>query len=177
MSRAKFAALTLATTALAASGCGGSSKTGSTEATTAATSPTTPATTAATTHPTGTPLTRAALIAKGDAICARANAKTSVLTANSVQAFARVYPQIAIYNRTEAAELGRIVPPPSLAGDWARMIADLEQHSRYIDEVAHDIDTHADRAIAHPFSQAGTLIADLIETGKRDGFAHCSKLS
>jgi hypothetical protein len=174
MSRTQLAAIAVAATALAISGCGGSSKTSATATTTAASTP--PASTADTAPPNGKPLTRAALIAAGDAICARANAKTIVLQASSIKELARIYPQVAIYHRAEAAELKKLVPPASLANDWSRMISDLERQSRYVNEVARDINKQDERAARHPFEMADTTIGDLIETGKRAGFAHCSKL-
>lgn len=174
MLHTQLAALALAATALAASGCG-SSKTSSSASSSAAATP--PATTAtATTPAAGQPLTRAVLIEKGDAICARANTKTSIMTVTSIKDFTRVYPQVAIYNRTEATELGKLVPPSSLAHDWAQMINDLNLHSRYANEVARDIEQKSAKA-GRNFELANNALSQLIETGKRDGFAHCSKLS
>jgi hypothetical protein len=176
MPRLQFAALTLAAIALAATGCGGSSKTSSTAANAPAVS-TSASTTAASTQAAGTPLTRAALIASGDPICARANAKTSVLTANTVRDYVRIFPQIALYHRTEAAELAKLSPPASLTHDWRQMVSDLELQSRYVTEAAHDLAQKNDHAAAKHYERANAMLSGVIAIGRRDGFAHCSKLS
>jgi hypothetical protein len=117
------------------------------------------------------------LIVKGDAVCARANAKTSVLVANTVQDYARIFPQIALYHRTEAAELAKLSPPASLTHDWRQIVSDLELQSRYVSEAAHEIVQKNEHAAAKHYESANTLLSDVITIGRRDGFAHCSKLS
>ena len=174
-------ALAFAATALAASGCSESSKTGSTAAATATVSAAQVAATPPPTVPpakvaTGTPLTRSELIAQAEAVCTRVNAKSSALVANNVQEFTRTFPQLAIYNRTEAAELSKLVPPAAMAHVWVRMIDDLQLHSQYVSEVARDLE-QKNKIAATRFVQANKVIENLVETAKQAGFDHCSKLS
>jgi hypothetical protein len=48
--------------------------------------------------------------------------------------FARVYPQVAIYDRTEAAELSKLVPPAAMAQDWARIVNNIKLHAKYVSD-------------------------------------------
>lgn len=175
-------AATFAVTALVASGCGGSSKTTSTTTTTAASvSSTETATQPTITAPTvklatGTPLTRTALIANAEAICAKANAKTSVLTVSSIQALARTYPQIAIYNRTEAGELAKLVPPAAMVQPLTTMINDLELHSQYLIVAAHNVE-QKNKSIVQGLLAANKFVLNLLHTARQAGFNHCGKLS
>jgi hypothetical protein len=184
MLRKQLAALTLAAVTFATAGCGGSSKTGTdtqTAAATAATGSSSSAPAAGTTTlaklATGRPLTRTALIATADKICARTNAKTHALQTESIAGIARTFPQVALYHRNEAIELAALVPPPSMARDWELIVHDLQLHSQYLNEVARAIDRKDQHAATHPFEHANTVINEVIETARRAGFAHCSKLS
>ncbi|HXQ01078.1 MAG TPA: hypothetical protein VN845_13565 [Solirubrobacteraceae bacterium] len=175
-------AAAFAVTALVASGCGGSSKTTTTGTTTAANVSSTETTTQATTTAptvkiaTGTPLTRATLIADAEAICAKANAKTSVLVVSSINALTRTYPQIAIYNRTEAGELAKLVPPTTMVPTLTTMIDDLNLHSQYLLVAVHDIEQKS-KSIAQGLIAANKFILNLLTTARQAGFDHCGKLS
>ncbi len=178
-----IAALALGTIALAASGCGGSSKTTATDTTTAANVSSTetssspaPATAPTVKLATGTPLPRATFVSDAEAICAKANAKTSVLTVSSIAALARTYPQIAIYNRTEAGELAKLVPPTSMTQTLTTMVGDLELHSKYLILAAHDIEQKS-KSIAQGLLAANRYILNLLHTARQAGFDHCGKLS
>lgn len=179
-----FAATAFAVTALAASGCGGSSKGASTTTAanasstetnaTTATSP--PVTTPTVNFATGTPLTRAAFISHADAICAKTNAKTRVLVASSIQGLTRTYPQIAIYHRTEAGELAKLVPPASMTQTLTTMVDDLDLHSQYLIVAVHDIEQKS-KSIAQGLLAANKFIVNMLDTARQAGFNHCGKLS
>lgn len=177
---AHLAALALAAIALAVSGCGGSSKTGSTT-TAAATKRTTtaaPPTIAAATVKvaTGKPLTRATLISKGDAICARRNAKLMAISVAKQGGFARVFPEVAIYDSTESSELSKLVPPASLAHDWARIINIAHLYSEYINRIASDIQTGSYASARTLIDTSEGMHRRLMVATKRDGFRHCSEV-
>jgi hypothetical protein len=171
-------ALGLTSTALAVSGCGGSSKTGSTTtvATTAqATTAATPAAVKSTVKvATGRPLTRSALIAKGDAICARANKKLGAITVTTQADFVRVLPQIAIYDSTEFSELGKLVPPASLVRDWGRIINASHLFSEYVNQVAINAQAtkQVDALLIHTAEAAQGKMESI---ARHDGFKECTK--
>jgi hypothetical protein len=174
-----LATLALTATALVASGCGGTSKTTTTAtalttATATTTAGSTPGTATTVRIASGKPLIRSQWLAYGDAICARAKAKTSALTVSSIPDFARVYPQIAIYNRIEAGELSKLVPPTSAAHDWTQIVGNLEQHAQYVREVARYIQAKQENSAGTPFHLANVAIEQMLATAKRDGFKKCS---
>ncbi|MGA9874414.1 MAG: hypothetical protein WBQ21_01230 [Solirubrobacteraceae bacterium] len=187
MLQTQLFALALAATALAVSGCGGSSKAGST--TTVATAPvttTTPATTTSADTPapttaaakvaTGKPLTRAKLIAQGDAICARANTKLSAVSIASYKEFPRVLPQVALYNTIELKELSKLVPPASLTSDWARIISSDQLYSEYINRIANYAQANNYSSATPLIHTAESIHKQLTEVAKRAGFKHCSQI-
>lgn len=172
-----FAALTLGAVALVASGCGGSSsKTGSASTASAKAAPTTAIfpTTPAVKLASGKPLSRARWIAEGDAICARANTKLAPISIRSTADFGRLLPQIAIYTRAESAELSKLVPPRSMAHDWAQIVNDLRLYSAYGNAIARYALAKNDSAARPLFAAAATLHEKMFAIALRDGFRHCS---
>jgi hypothetical protein len=178
-----IAALGLAVAAFAASGCGGSSKSPSSTTSTSSSS-STPTTTTNTNVSTvsnapliiatGKPLTRTVWISKGDAICGRTNTKLSATTVKNSEDFARLLPQAALYDRTEAVELSKLVPPPAMAQDWAQIVDGLQKFgelSAKAGEYAQAKNTNEGIpvfAAANKAQQEATAIA------KKDGFKVCS---
>jgi hypothetical protein len=190
-------ALGLAAVALAISGCGGSSKTGSTTASatvatgTASTATSTTATTTATTTTptlptvtkttvklaTGRPLTRTALIAKGDAICARANKKLLAISIKNEDEFVRVLPQVAVYNSTESKELGKLVPPASLAHDWAQIINAAHLYSEYVKHIAAYAQETSYQAASPLVHTAEEVRKQMRTVAGHDGLKHCEEVA
>lgn len=182
MLHSQFAALGLAATALAASGCGNSSKTTSSASipqTTAAQS-TTNAQTAPTSHTkeikikTGPQLTRAALIAKGDAICTRIDAQLEAAKNSTEQDLARDLPLAATADQQEAAELSKLVPPTAIAKDWSEILNDIQAFSVYTAKAAGYAETGK-------FPEATSLVVagnavqkKFTILARRDGFKVCS---
>lgn len=182
MSRTTLAALTLAATALAASGCGGSSSGGSSAATTGTTAAATTAQTAAVTPPavttvkvaTGTPLTRAQLTARANAVCQGANAKLSAITMITTKEVERELPQEAIYRTVEAGELAKLIPPAALTRQWSSLINDFHLYAAYTQALV-------------PYARAGNLRSgislvrpaakvqeQLTADARRIGIVHCA---
>lgn len=175
MSRIRLSVLALGAVVLAASGCGGSSKTRS-AATPATTAP------AATPPPaapmlklaSGTPLTRAEWIAKGDAICNRSNIKISSVTVRAMPEYATALPQIVTYERAEAHELSKLVPPASMAHDWAQIVNGLQLDSNYISTLAGYARENKYSNTNPLVEKANSLHKQIAELAKRDGFTRCS---
>jgi hypothetical protein len=142
-----LAAIMLAATALTASGCGKSAK----------------------------PLTRAQLIAKGDAICRRINRKLASTNIKSEQDIARVAPKLASYEQEALADLGRLVPPASMADDWKVIVAGaqtLADNVAKLGEYAKANNLKAGRAL---IVSSEKVQRELQTTAKRDGFKDCSQ--
>lgn len=178
--------LGIAISALAAAGCGGSSKTGSTASVAAATTTAATTATTATAPPTitattikvatGTPLSVTTLVAKGDAICASANAKISAISVKTQADFRRVLPQVAIYNATESNELDKLVPPASLASDWARIINAAHLYSAYVNRIAGVAQTSSYTTTAGPLIQTAEGVhKQMVSIARHDGFKHCAQ--
>ena len=182
------ASIALTAVAFAASGCGGSST--STQTTTVAstqpaattTAQSTATTPVVTTHATtvklatGTPLTRAAFIAKGEAICARTNAELSSSVVKSHQDLLRVLPQAAIYDKTEAQELSRLVPPSALAQSWTQIVNDFQRFGEYSDRVAEYARANDRKSQQSLTTTAEKLHEKVAALAKRDGFNECAQI-
>jgi hypothetical protein len=175
-----IAALGLAALALAASGCGKSSTTSTTSAaagsaatTAIASQPTTPV---VITVAKGTPLPRATWIARGDAVCKATNAKLSATVAKTTADFVRLLPQAAIYEHTEAVELSKLVPPPAMAANWARMVNETQGFSEDSIKLAAYVrakNSQTGRLVLHAVNR---LQQGFTTLARRYGFKICSNL-
>lgn len=202
MSHSKLAAIVIAAVALGVSGCGGSSKTGSTttvastptQTTTAqtTTAQTTPAqTTSAQTSSTpttpvlpstgepikiksGTPLTRRVLIAKAEPICERANAELDSTKIKSIEDYARVLPQTASYDRIEANELSKLVPPAAMAKAWTEIVTGLQKFGEYTEMVAEYAQAKKFTTAVPIFTAGRATHEKLAAIAKRNGFKECA---
>lgn len=183
MLHTQLAPLALAVTALAISGCGGSSKTTSTATATSASATTTGTTTTAaapaSSSESGTTkaLTRAELIAKANAICARVKAKGATITVTTRQDYVTLLPSLVTYLQTAVAEMSKLTPPASLANDWQTIVADnrtLAETAGQIVTYANANDLKATSAIVSTLKQTGTQLANVT---RRDGFTSCTYLS
>jgi hypothetical protein len=163
-------ALTLVAAALAASGCGGSSKGTATATSASAASQTSSAASSK-------PLTRSELIARGDAICYRLNAKRASLTINRPQDYERLVPPLATYELAAAAEMGRLTPPTSMARDWQQMVSG----ARTVAQATGRFHTYAEAStgkIARTIDLVlGKGIDELVHAAKHAGFKDCSRFS
>lgn len=184
MSRNALAALTLAATVLAASGCGGGSSGSSSSKSSATAAGTTAASTtgAAVTPPpvtpvavaTGTPLTRAQLIAKANAICGRTNAKLAAMGFITVKEIERVFPQEVIYRTRETNELSKLVPPAGMVHTWSTLINDFHVYSAYSQAIvpyAHAHNLHGALPLVSPTEKAE---ARLHSDAAHAGIARCA---
>jgi hypothetical protein len=156
MSRPLLAALALAATALTASGCGGSA--GSTK-----------------------PLTRSELIARGDAICRRINAKISTITVSSAQDYARLAPPLAAYEQTAVAEMRKLTPPASMANDWkqivtgAQMLADGTAKLGEYAQTSNPFQAHQTPSVHAAFVATTEGAKQIVTAAQREGFNDCAQ--
>jgi hypothetical protein len=189
MRHTRLVALALAATTLLVAGCGGSSKTdatttaavtpptNTTETTsTAASTTTSPATTATVKVASGTPLTRARWISTGDAICAHLFAQIDANPVKSASDFGHVLPQVAIYERTEAAELAKLVPPASKVHDWQQILSNTEREATNTAKLGESAQAGQFNATS-PLSKATEKLEIQVSTiAKHNGFTQCSRL-
>jgi hypothetical protein len=197
MSHSKLAAIVIAAVALGVSGCGGSSKTGSTTtvastptqtttAQTTSTQTTTAQTSSTTTTPvlpstgepikikSGTPLTRRVLIAKAEPICERANTELDSTKIKSIEDYARVLPQTASYDRIEANELSKLVPPAAMAKAWTEIVTDLQKFGEYTEMVAEYAQAKKFTTAVPIFTAGRATHEKLAGIAKRNGFKECA---
>jgi hypothetical protein len=166
----QLATLTAATAAVVTSGCG-SSKTGSAASIAHATTPTTATVPLAI----GKPLTRAQLIAQGDAICASTNAKIKAISAKTNAEIINALPQAAIYYNAEAESLSKLVPPASISRDWSQIVNDIELTSRYTSGTARYAKENQKKTAARLYKEGLKLRERWLAIAKRDGLKVCSE--
>lgn len=177
-------ALLLTMITLVASGCGGSSKAEVTTSASSTTTTTTASTSAVTPTPTpkvavvrlasGTPLTRAEWIKKGEAVCAKLNAQLAANTIRTPSDFARVLPQAAAYERAEFNSLVKLAPPASMSKDWQHFLTATEEWAENSLKVAN-LATPGNFNINTPLAVATKNIHEhLAAIAKRDGFKECA---
>ena len=131
MSAARLAVLTLAALAFGVMGCGGSAKSANPTAHTETGGQTVAKTTGEAQPGTGQArgakhVTKAELLVKANAICARIRARVRREKPASIQALGREAPGIASYEHEALRELDQLVPPASLRHNWKRVVRGIE---------------------------------------------------
>ncbi len=121
------------------------------------------------------PLTRAQLIAKGDAICYRLNARRASTRIDRPADYERLVPALAAYELAGASEMSTLTPPPALAQDWRRMV----EGARTIAQATARI-RNARLAGSKSFAEAIEPvlykgIEELTGAAKSAGFKECSR--
>lgn len=145
----RIAAVALAAATLAASGCGSSSK----------------------------PLTRAELTAKADTICKTVTAKLASKTIKSQQDIARIAPELAGFEQAALADLGKLVPPAELEGDWKRFVAGaqtLAENTAKLGEYARSNNLKAAKGL---ILSSVAVQKQMVATAKRDGLKDCEQVA
>ncbi len=193
MLHSHLGALALMAVAIATSGCGGSSsktattaaasssQTSSTQTPADQTSSTQTSSTQTSAAPlvgvttvhvaSGTPLTRSALIAKADAICARTNIEIKAISVGNLTEFRRELPQAAIYYNAETNKLIKLVPPASLAHDWLTLIKSAQLFSEYARLAGYD--GQAGQNVIPAVHSAGQARQPMTTVAQHDGFKDC----
>jgi hypothetical protein len=179
MPRTRLAALALAATTVAVAGCGGSTKSSSQTTASSGTPPESVSHTdsvAQSKAPTKQ-LTRAELIARGDEICARVNARRNAITIRTPADVALLVP-LAAYERTAFDELGNLTPPASMAADWKIIVATAQALAEDTGKAGETAGKTNAQAAAHgplmAFRQAQQLLS---VTAARAGFKDCAEIT
>ena len=178
MLHAHLGALALMAVAIAASGCGGSSsKAGTTTAASSSQASATQTSAAPSVGvttvkvATGKQLTRAALIAEADAICARTNMEIKSISVGNMTEFRRQLPQAAIYYNAETNKLVKLVPPASMAHDWLTLIKSAQLFSEYAQLAGYD--AQAGQNVIPAVHGAGQARQPMTAVAQHDGFKSC----
>ncbi len=146
----RLTAIALVTAMLAVAGCGGSSS---------------------------KPLTRAELTAKADAICKTVGAKLATKTIKTQQDIARVAPELAGFEQSALAELGKLVPPATLANDWKQFVAGaqtLAENTAKLGEYAKASNLKAAKGL---ITSSEAVQLRMMAIAKRDGLTNCEQVS
>jgi hypothetical protein len=182
MSHTRLAAVALTATTLAASGCGGSTtKSQSANSTNAGTSAGQPATTPqpptrAEAPARGPRLTRAELIAKADAICARLNRQAGSVRNTSLRGVGSTAPLVAGYFRAAFAELRRLTPPAAMARDWKAIVSDIQPVAGEVVIMGKYASDNDPASTAKVESRIARVQLHRIAIAKRNGFRDCAEL-
>jgi hypothetical protein len=122
-------------------------------------------------------LTRAQLIARGNAICYRLNARRSSTRISRPQDYERLVPVLAAYELAAATEMSKLTPPASMARDWRQMIAG----SRTIAEVTGHFQRYSEAGNekkSRPLDAIlGKAIEELTSAAKHAGFKDCAQFT
>lgn len=122
----------------------------------------------------GTPLSKAALITRGDAICTKYRAKNQELnkdapaknptdpsaTDEQVKASAPVIQKLADNLRAARKEFEELNPPADVKNDWENTLVDLDQ-------IASELDDAAGAAQKVDRQQVVNLYADILRLNRR----------
>jgi hypothetical protein len=162
--------LTISVVAVAVAGCGGSSR----SAPLVRSAPRGSSTTA-TTAGRRAPLTRAELIARGDVICGRINAFISANPYRTPQDFPRIAPRLAAYEQAADLDLDKLVPPRSLAADWARILADARFLAVQTAKLGKAVEERGLSAVPPMISATQPIQLQMLAIAKHDGFKICSR--
>jgi hypothetical protein len=121
------------------------------------------------------PLTRAQLLAKGDAICRRLNKRFSSITVKNQQQLIRVLPRLAAYEQQALTELSKLIPPASMENDWKMIVSGAQSvadTTAKLGEAAKAKDVKTTHAL---LSEIGKMEQRTIAIAKRNGFKACSE--
>jgi hypothetical protein len=149
MSRRRLAALTLVATVLAASGCGGSA--GSTK-----------------------PLTRSELIARGDTICRRINARLAAIRIKSAKDYAR----LGAFEQAAVANMRELTPPASMSSGWGQVVSGAQTLADATAKIGTfpRVEAFGTTPAAHEaFAAAGAGTRQMVAAAQREGFKDCAR--
>jgi hypothetical protein len=158
MSRRRLAAFLIAATVLAVSGCGGSI--GSAK-----------------------PLTRSALIARGDLICRRLNTKLTITAAGGEGGgLAHLLLSRAAYEHAVVVAMRTLTPPASMANGWEQMVSGAQTLAGATAKLGEYEKTHNYTLFnPSPTSRAATTAMaegtrQITAAAGREGFNDCAQV-
>jgi hypothetical protein len=125
----------------------------------------------------GKPLSRSELLAKGDAICYRLNARRSSLKLERPQDYERIVPPLAAYELAAANEMGQITPPASMANDWQEMVAGSHTIAEATGRFHTYKEANTGKLAITVDHLLGKGIDELTQAAKRAGFKDCARFA
>lgn len=158
MSRPRLAAFVIAATVLSVSGCGGS--TGSAK-----------------------PLTRSALIARGDLICRRLNTKLTITSAGGEGGgLTHLLLSRAAYEHAVVVAMRTLTPPASMADGWGQMVSGARTLANATAKLGEYEKTH-NNTLFNPSPKSRATITAMAEgtrqittAARREGFKDCMQV-
>jgi hypothetical protein len=150
MYNARIVGLALTVAALATYGCGSSSK--------------------------GQSQTRAKLIASADTICHRVNATRDSVAIISPQEYTRILPLVAD-ERSAVVELGKLVPPATLASDWSRIVANFRLIAADTRTYVQSLKAQDVKGAEEALRSMQTAQQHMVAVTRHDGFSDCAQIS
>jgi hypothetical protein len=121
-------------------------------------------------------LNDAELIAATDSACHRIHTKLASYSISTVAQLGIVARGLSKYEDDVIAELDKLTPSSSLAGDWRQIVADLHI-------LAHNTARLGEMARKHKLSGANALIGEVndarqrvLTIARRDGFKGCTQI-
>jgi hypothetical protein len=174
MSCPRLAACALAVGALAIGACG---STGSSSKSPSRTStPKVDTTNIAVKRPqSSAPLTRAQLVAQGDAICYRLNARRMTTKVARAQDYEQLVPALAAYELQGANELGALAPPRSMAHLWRQIVSGSHKVAEATGHFPHYSEAANDNIARVDDEMLTKAIDELTGAARRGGFKECSR--
>jgi hypothetical protein len=171
----RMAALMLAMSTLAAAGCGGSKSNSSSSASSTQTGA---SNAAASKSSTGTKtLTRAELIAQGDAICRRLTLqlRSPALDDNSLHTVGTTsVPEVALY-RTAYNELSALTPPSTMTREWKVFVADMSKFPRELKTMGQFALAKNLNATNNVETEIGEVQRHRFAIARRNGLIECAE--
>ena len=169
MLQSRLTVLALAALTLVVAGCGKSAKSAS-QATQSAKTET------AKTATTGPALTRAVFVSKADAVCRQLQREQSHLTLRTKGELASVGAKVRAYGAEALAELGRLVPPASLAGEWRQTVADARVLAVDTAKIVESLQagSTASASSRRLIADAATVRTRVLAAAKREGLHDCA---
>lgn len=180
MSRISISAVTLCVAAAMFAGCGRSGETtlsATTGSSTTSAVQSTDANSAATKVTAGQPLTRAELTTKAEALCKRAiDDRESVSTVTGPQ-YGYALLQLGINERVIVAEMGKLIPPVGLVGDWQRIVADDEALAGATVHLGELVGSYNRKAFRALISASEKVHKSMEALASRDGLSECAQFA
>jgi hypothetical protein len=117
-------------------------------------------------------------MAQADGICQRLNATFAATKpkSQSMQAIARLAPGRAELERQAVAQLGKLMPPPSLAHDWQQIVSHRLTLALELVKLGQKAKANNAVAIAALTKSKQSVHGKLLAIAEHDGFKQCGKV-
>jgi hypothetical protein len=125
-----------------------------------------------------TPLTRAQLVSRANALCTQLHNKMKqVGPAKTTQDLAHLAHKLAGFEQQQLEAMHKLTPPASLASDWKQMLQGAEDIAEAAGTLSTDVQLKKDKAAGEALKQAGKVQQHIKPITERDGFTSCKELA